>query len=68
MPRLAAKQVHKLFDARGNMLMYSICRGSAAKNSSRGISISRGKSRVAFWKPNLFVNHTKSLLRSLFGN
>lgn len=68
MPKLVAKQVHKLFDANGNMLMYSICRGSTAKNSSRGISISSGNSRVAFLKLNFFVSHTKSLLRSFFGN
>ena len=68
MPRLAAKQAHKLFDAKGNMLTYSICRGNTAKNNNKGISIVNGNSRVAFLKPTLFVNHTKSLLRSFFGN
>ena len=39
-----------------------------AKNSNRGISIVREKRRAAFLNSNFFVNHMKSLLRSLFGN
>jgi len=46
--------------------VWRVCRGRRAKNSSSGISISRGKSIVAFLKPAFFVSHTKSLLRSLF--
>jgi len=68
MPQLVAKHAHKLFDVKGNMLTYSICRGSTAKNSNKGSSIIRGNSRAAFLKPTLFVSPTKSLLRSLLGN
>ena len=68
MAKLAVRQVIRLFGVFGNMWVCRVCRGRQAKNSSRGISIVRGKSIVAFLKPTFFVSHTKSLLRSLFGN
>ena len=65
MPKLAV--IHAiLFGIFGNMYVCRVCRGRNAKNSSSGISIAMGKSIVAFLKPNFFVSHTKSLLRSLF--
>ena len=67
-PKLAVRQVIKLFGVFGNMWVCSVCRGSNAKNSSRGISIAMGKSIVAFLNPTFFVSHTKSLFLSLFGN
>ena len=66
MPKLVAKQTHKLFVATENRLTYNMCRGSIAKNSNSGTSISRGNSRAAFLKPTFLVSNTKSLLRSLF--
>ena len=68
MPKLVAIQAIKLFGAVGNMWVCRVCRGRNAKNSSMGISIAMGKSIVAFLKPNFFVSHTKSLLRSFFEN
>lgn len=35
--------------------MCRVCRGKSAKNSSRGISVVRGKSRAAFLKLSFFV-------------
>lgn len=66
MPKLVVRQATKLFSILGNMYEYSICRGMTVKNSSRGISIIRGKMRVAFLKPNFFVSVLKILFRSFF--